>query len=84
VIWQYKNSEPVSVDLLAGEQFNGYQYMKPLSGGICAWTGPTPTRTDAVLWAWRVVNPKPEEEVISVQLEAEKTSLGIISMSLEQ
>ncbi|MFZ2656337.1 MAG: hypothetical protein WAX69_15510, partial [Victivallales bacterium] len=83
VTFTYAGGTKASTPVRAGIDLNGYQYIVPVLQGLCAWTGPTPSRPDAVLWCWRIANPEPEKEIISLTIDNGKDPMGIIAVSRE-
>ena len=83
VTWTYADDTSARRVLSTGVELNGYQFMSPAKKGLCAWTGPTPSRKDAVLWCWNLVNPSPEKTIAAITLATKDASLAIIAASLQ-
>ncbi len=80
----YADRTSVDVPIRAGIELSGYQYFDKVSQGVCAWKGPTPSRPDAVLWCWSLINPHPDKVISSIAVSAKGMALGIVAMSLEK
>jgi hypothetical protein len=81
----YSDRTSERVPVRAGVELNGYQGFVPVSQGVCAWTGPTPSRPDAVLWRWSVANPHPDKTISSITVEpVGEASIGLVGITVEE
>ena len=79
----YADGSKNEIPFVAGKNLNGYQYYSRNDKSLCAWTGKTPSRRDAVLWCWKTENPNPEKSIKSIVIKTDSSKLGIIAASLE-
>lgn len=85
VTFTYANGTSDSRELKAGAELNGYQYPTPASRGVCAWIGPSPSRSDIVLWCWNVPVPHPGKQLGRVAISVDgDAALGLVACSLER
>ena len=81
----YADGTSSNAVIKAGVELDGYQYYRDIEKGVCAWTGRTPSRQDAVIWCWKLKNPEPRKLVASIRIESiSDASIAIAGISLEK
>jgi hypothetical protein len=69
---------------LGGDHLGTVLERTPVRRGVVGWTGPTPTRDDAVVWVWSHDNPQPGRPLAGLALRGVAGGVAVVGATLER
>jgi hypothetical protein len=83
-VWHYADGGSAESLAYGSDHVGSVLERTPVSRGVVGWTGPTPTRDDAVVWVWSHDNPHPERRLARVSLRGISGAVAVVGMTIER
>ncbi|MBN8525433.1 MAG: hypothetical protein J0M02_08865 [Planctomycetes bacterium] len=84
VVWRYADGSSAESVAIGGDHLGSVLERTPMRRGVVGWSGPTPTRDDAVVWVWSHDNPQPGRPVSGLALRGIAGGVAIVAATIER